>query len=102
MVDAEFSGEGSDWSQIAHGLHPGPESFALLPVYDMLPMRLARPGQPLESLELAPPLRTRHNKAIWERTGLVARRYWQQLRDEDTLSDAFRTFADRHARRWGS
>ncbi len=138
MVDAEFSGEGSGWSQIAHGLrqamvleqtshdqivwleafghwignsdlhpgnlslYPGFESFALRPVYDMLPMRLARPGQPLESIELAPPLRTRRNEAIWERTGQVAGRYWQQLRDEDTLSDAFRAFADRHARRWSS
>lgn len=135
-VDAEFVGEGSDWSRIAAGLlrasllkqeshdqivwldtfgrwignsdrHPGnlslrPEddSFALLPVYDMLPMRLSRTSEPLESIELAPPIRTHRNEAAWEASGLAAMTYWEQLGDDEAMSDEFRTFAARHARRW--
>lgn len=80
-------------------LRPSDSSFELLPVYDMLPMQLSRAGEPLESIELAPPIRTRQNESVWEASGMAARGYWEQLSADTALSDEFRTFASRHARR---
>ena len=68
----------------------------------MLPMRLARSSEPLESIELAPPIRRPRNEAAWEAAGFAAQAYWEELRDDAAVSDGFRAFADRHARRWGA
>ncbi len=81
-------------------LCPEDNSFALLPVYDMLPMQLSRASEPLESIDLAPPIRTRRNEGAWEATGLASSAYWEELGDDTTCSDEFRAFAARHARRW--
>jgi len=81
-------------------LRPGVDSFTLLPVYDMLPMRLARTGEALDSIELAPPIRRPTNEAIWEASGRLAQSYWEELGDDVDLSGEFRSFAGRHARLW--
>ncbi len=83
-------------------LRPGMHSFSLLPVYDMLPMRLARTNEALESIDLPPPIRRPANEAAWEASGRIARSYWEALSDDSPVSDDFRKFASRHARRWRS
>ena len=81
-------------------LRPLEDLFELLPVYDMLPTRLSRIGESLESIELAPPIRTKRNDAVWEASGVAASAYWEELGDDTALSDEFRAFAVRHARQW--
>jgi len=83
-------------------LQPLTASFALCPVYDMLPMRLARPTEALATTDLAPPIRRPANEAIWEDAARVAQTYWERLGDEASVSDEFRRFAARHAERCGT
>lgn len=86
-------------------LGPSADGFALLPLYDMLPMALAPERGELLQRPLTPPLRTPANEGVWEETRRAAEAYWGRVADDPLLSPAFRNLAGEAAvglRRWAA
>lgn len=83
-------------------LRPTDTGFALLPVYDMLPMAFAPARGELRETNLTAPVRTPANEAIWMAAGVAAMRYFAALADDDSLTADFRAVAasqaDQHHR----
>jgi len=80
-------------------LAPRPNRFALLPVYDMLPMAYAPVRGEIRSTALRPPIRTLTDEALWRSAGAAAIDYWSTLADDDQLSSGFRALSREQARR---
>jgi hypothetical protein len=78
-------------------LRPTHEGFALLPIYDMLPMALAPQRSELPAVQLSVPLRRAGQENLWRDAGQLAEIFWSRLADQCELDDALRRIADRRA-----
>ncbi len=80
-------------------LAPVAGHFALLPLYDMLPMAFAPARGELPRVSLGPPIRTPGNRHVWDKAREGATGLWRTLASDDQLTPDFRELAEGHERR---
>jgi serine/threonine protein kinase HipA of HipAB toxin-antitoxin module len=74
-------------------LAPTAKGFALLPLYDMLPMALAPQRGELPQPVLRAPIRQHGHEDVWHDTARAAEEFWSQLAEAPELDESMRRLA---------
>jgi len=80
-------------------LAPAEGRFALLPIYDMLPMAFAPVRGELPNVTLRSPIATKELREVWEIARLAAITFWSGIAGDGEFSEDFRELAGEQAKR---